>query len=223
MVGRFQFDRARDTATCSPRAPRCPPLTRSPSWRPRLGNFNPLYSFIYIKSDRWGALNWGLLTPASDNPAVLADISGTVIESTAVFFEGASFFLRPKGGNGGGFAACPGLQWEDFLQCQGLGLGIGADCFGAASRRFARLADLGRLPLRDLVGQADPASGVQRSPRPKPISGTSRRSTRLTGIRIKLSAAYASHLAGERDQLWFPYSGVLQRLYWRLHRGPELA
>ena len=45
-----------------------------------LGSFNPLYSFIYIKSDTWGALNWGLLSPASDNPAVLADISGTVIE-----------------------------------------------------------------------------------------------------------------------------------------------
>ena len=55
-----------------------------------------LYSYIYIKSDRWGALNWGYLSPASDNPAVLADISGTVIESNAVFFEGGGFFLRPS-------------------------------------------------------------------------------------------------------------------------------
>ena len=45
------------------------------------GDISTLYSYIYIKSDTLGALNWGHLSPASDNPAVLADISGTVIES----------------------------------------------------------------------------------------------------------------------------------------------
>jgi hypothetical protein len=96
------------------------------------GQFNPLYSYIYIKSDKWGTLNWGTLSPASDNPAVLADISGTVIESNAVFFEGASFILRPKGAKIGGYGGLDnGLQWEDFLLCHGLNLGIGADCFGA--------------------------------------------------------------------------------------------
>ena len=96
-----------------------------------------LYSFIYIKSDRWGALNWGTLSPASDNPAVLADISGTVIESNAVGFEGPGFFLRPKGGPGGingitnqGIQAGSALSWGDFQTCVGLGAGIGADCFG---------------------------------------------------------------------------------------------
>ncbi len=64
------------------------------------GSINTLYSYIYIKSDTWGTLNWGHLSPASDNPAVLADISGTVIESNSVFFEGASFILRPKGDQG---------------------------------------------------------------------------------------------------------------------------
>src|SRR5262245_53879686 len=44
------------------------------------GTINTLYSYIYIKSDTYGTLNWGHLSPASDNPAVLADISGTVIE-----------------------------------------------------------------------------------------------------------------------------------------------
>ena len=93
--------------------------------------FNPLYSYMYIKSDKYGALNWGTLSPASDNPAVLADLSGTVIESNSVFFEGASFLLRPNGG-GGGFGGLGGLAWQDFLTCNGLGLGIGTDCFGAA-------------------------------------------------------------------------------------------
>jgi hypothetical protein len=94
-----------------------------------------LYSYIYIKSDTLGTLNWGKLSPASDNPAVLADLSGTVIESNFVFFEGASFFLRPKGavgGLGGLTTGGAGLAWQDFLRCQGLALGIGVDCFGAA-------------------------------------------------------------------------------------------
>lgn len=93
-----------------------------------------LYSYMYIKSDTYGALNWGHLSPASDNPAVLADISGTVIESNAVWFEGAGFFLRPKGAPSG-FGGLAGLTWADFVQCNGLaanGAGIGADCWGAA-------------------------------------------------------------------------------------------
>ena len=57
-------------------------------------------------------LNWGHLSPASDNKVVLADISGTVIESNSVFFEGASFILRPKGDKIGGFGGLDnGLTW----------------------------------------------------------------------------------------------------------------
>ncbi len=89
-----------------------------------------LYSYIYIKSDTFGAINWGYLSPASDNPAVLADISGTVIESNGVWFEGNSMFLRPKGAQGGQ-GGLSSLTWGSFLQCQGIAAGIGVDCFGS--------------------------------------------------------------------------------------------
>ena len=95
-------------------------------------HISTLYSYIYIKSDTWGTLNWGHLSPASDNPAVLADISGTVIESNGVWFEGAGFFLRPKGQAVRLLAALAGSTWGNFIHCQGLGAGIGADCWGAA-------------------------------------------------------------------------------------------
>ena len=92
-----------------------------------------LYSYMYVKSDKYGTLNWGHLSPASDNPAVLADISGTVIESNAVYFEGANFLLRPSGA-ASGYAGLSALTWGAFTQCTGLTgpVGIGADCFGAA-------------------------------------------------------------------------------------------
>jgi predicted porin len=98
------------------------------------GSISTLYSYMYIKSDDWGTINLGQLSPASDNPAVLADISGTVIESNAVMFEGASFFLRPKGGKGT-YAGLDALSWAFFTQCAGLApgaAGIGTDCFGGA-------------------------------------------------------------------------------------------
>jgi hypothetical protein len=96
------------------------------------GAISTLYSYMYIKSDKWGTLNWGHLSPASDNPAVLADISGTVIESNSVWFEGPGFLLRPNGGAPGSFAGLSGLTWGNFVQCAALGAGIGTDCWGAA-------------------------------------------------------------------------------------------
>ena len=90
------------------------------------GNINTLYSYIYIKSDTFGTLNWGHLSPASDNPAVLADISGTVIESNFVFFEGGGFATKAKHSGGGSGAA-----WNNFLLCSSA-VAPGADCFGAA-------------------------------------------------------------------------------------------
>jgi hypothetical protein len=90
-------------------------------------DINSLYSYVFVKSDRYGTLNWGTLSPASDNAAVLADISGTVIESNGPWFEGPGFFLRPDGNNG-----LTALTWGNFLGCVGLGAGIGVDCWGAA-------------------------------------------------------------------------------------------
>jgi hypothetical protein len=98
----------------------------------QFGAINTLYSYIYIKSDTLGTLNWGHLSPASDNPAVLADISGSVIESNAVGFEGGGFALK-----GGGLGGVPGTvpvsggSWNDFWLCSS-GAAPGADCFGTA-------------------------------------------------------------------------------------------
>jgi hypothetical protein len=89
-------------------------------------DINTLYSYIYVKSDTWGTLNWGHLSPASDNPAVLADISGTVIESNGVGFEGAGFLLRPKKQDS--FTA---LTWASYWNCSSLNA-PGTDCFGVA-------------------------------------------------------------------------------------------
>jgi predicted porin len=91
------------------------------------GVINTLYSYLYVKSDDWGTINLGHLSPASDNPAVLADISGTVIESNAVVFEGGGLLMRPSGTN-----ANVG-QFNQLLLCSS-GVAPGADCFGAAEQ-----------------------------------------------------------------------------------------
>ena len=58
---------------------------------------NTLLSYMWIKSDRWGTTNWGQLSQATDNVALLPDLSGTIIEANAVLFDGAGMFIRPKG------------------------------------------------------------------------------------------------------------------------------
>ena len=92
------------------------------------GHINTLYSYGYVKSDTWGTLNWGHLSPASDNPAVLADASGTVIESNFVFFEGGGFALRQSKT---GASPNAGGVWNSFALCNSA-VAPGADCFGAA-------------------------------------------------------------------------------------------
>ena len=53
-----------------------------------LNNISVLLSYMWIKSDKWGTLNWGQLSQATDNVALLPDLSGTIIESNAVLFDG---------------------------------------------------------------------------------------------------------------------------------------
>ena len=61
------------------------------------GDINTLLSYMWIKSDGYGTVNWGQLSQATDNVALLPDLSGTVIEANAVLFDGAGMFVRPKG------------------------------------------------------------------------------------------------------------------------------
>ena len=80
-----------------------------------LSNISVLLSYMWIKSDAYGTLNWGQLSQATDNVALLPDLSGTIIESNAVLFDGAFFFLRPTGPgiphNAQGLSASLGALW----------------------------------------------------------------------------------------------------------------
>ena len=58
---------------------------------------NTLLSYAWITSDKWGTLNWGLLSPATDNVGLLPDLSGTILEENAVLFVGFGMFVRPSG------------------------------------------------------------------------------------------------------------------------------
>ena len=94
-----------------------------------VGNTSALLSYMWIKSDKWGTMNWGLLSQATDNVALLPDLSGTIIESNAVFFEGTAFFVRPKGAQE---LECLSndFTWGAFVTCLSGGGSIGADCNG---------------------------------------------------------------------------------------------
>jgi hypothetical protein len=92
-----------------------------------IDGLNTLLSYMWIKSDKWGTLNWGQSSQATDNLALLVDLSGTVIESNAIFMEGAGFFLRPKGGPKGA-SGLEQANWSSFLSCSNLN--AGADCDG---------------------------------------------------------------------------------------------
>jgi hypothetical protein len=94
-----------------------------------LNNISVLLSYMWIKSDKYGTLNWGQLSQATDNVALLPDLSGTIIESNAVLFDGSFFFLRPKGfpKNAQGMST---ITWGGVTNCLEAGGGLGADCNG---------------------------------------------------------------------------------------------
>lgn len=91
---------------------------------------NPLLTYLYIKSDQLGKLSIGKLSQASDNAAILADFSGSLVQANWVLFDGASFFLRPEGSGLSGHDGLSGNRIGSLGYCGQTGLGIGADCNG---------------------------------------------------------------------------------------------
>jgi hypothetical protein len=93
------------------------------------GFINTLLSYMWIKSDKYGTLNWGQLSQATDNVALLPDLSGTIIESNAVMFDGAGMFVRVKGAVNSNDMLSE-FAWGSVLTCLGGGGGLAADCNG---------------------------------------------------------------------------------------------
>ena len=89
---------------------------------------NTLYSYLWIKSDKWGTVNWGQLSQASDNVGLLPDLSGTLLKSNAVVYSGAGMFIRPRGAKNATDLGTD-FVWLNVLTCLA-GAGIGADCNG---------------------------------------------------------------------------------------------
>ena len=90
---------------------------------------NTLLSYMWIKSDVWGTVNWGQLSQATDNVALLPDLSGTIIEANAVLFDGAGMFVRPKGAKNSNDLSTD-FAWGAVVNCLSGGGGVGADCAG---------------------------------------------------------------------------------------------
>jgi hypothetical protein len=67
--------------------------------------------------------------------ALLPDLSGTVIESNAVVFDGAGMFVRAKGAKNSNDLA-GSFTWGGVLTCNTAGGGLGADCNGYPDNAF---------------------------------------------------------------------------------------
>jgi hypothetical protein len=99
------------------------------------GDINTLLSYMWLKSDKYGTINWGQLSQATDNVALLPDLSGTVIESNGVVFDGPAMFVRVKGAKNSNDMAGE-FAWNGVLTCNAAGGGLGADCNGYPQNAF---------------------------------------------------------------------------------------
>jgi hypothetical protein len=99
------------------------------------GDINTLLSYMWLKSDKYGTINWGQLSQATDNVALLPDLSGTVIESNGVLFDGAGMFVRVKGAKNSNDLSSE-FAWAGVLTCNTAGGGLGADCNGYPENAF---------------------------------------------------------------------------------------
>lgn len=93
------------------------------------GSINTLLSYMWVKSDKYGTLNWGQSRQATDNLLVLRDLSGTAIESNAVLYDGVGMLIRPKGAKNAQDLFSD-FTWFSVMTCLAGGGGIGADCNG---------------------------------------------------------------------------------------------
>jgi hypothetical protein len=100
-----------------------------------LNNISVLLSYMWIKSDKYGTINWGQLSQATDNVALLPDLSGTIIEANAVLFDGQGMFVRVKGAKNSNDLANE-FTWGAVVNCLSGGGGIGADCNGYPDNAF---------------------------------------------------------------------------------------
>jgi predicted porin len=89
---------------------------------------NTLYSYLWLKSDKWGTLNWGQLSQATNDVGLLPDLSNTLLKANAVVYNGAGMFVRPRQAKNS-FDLTTDFIWLDVVTCLSGG-GIGADCNG---------------------------------------------------------------------------------------------
>ena len=80
-----------------------------------VGNISVLLSYMWIKSDTYGTVNWGQLSQATDNVALLPDLSGTIIEANAVLFDGRH--VRPAQGRQELERSSRRFSWGGVMNC----------------------------------------------------------------------------------------------------------
>jgi predicted porin len=89
---------------------------------------NTIYSYLWVKSDKWGTVNWGQLRQATNDVGLLPDLSNTLLKSNAVVYNGAGMFVRPQHAKNSTDLATDFI-WLNVVTCLA-GAGIGADCNG---------------------------------------------------------------------------------------------